>query len=151
MGTPGHHCEPTWLHFGALWEPKGIILELFWFLPGAASGNCNILRGILQFGPLWGTLGRHFFTKFQENVLGGTREAIFHTSLQLLGQRGAFLSILELRGEFRPQVSRQRPPPPFSPYPGRATPAHPPSRVSAKAESLCLNSAKAESLYLNSA
>jgi hypothetical protein len=33
--------------------------------------------------------------------------------------------------------NRRNPPPRLPPYPGRATPAHPPSRVSAKAESLC--------------
>ena len=35
------------------------------------------------------------------------------------------------------------PPPPLSPYPGRATPAHPQSRVSAKARALYRVSAKA--------
>ena len=71
LGTPGHPWGPTWLHFGALWGPKALILEPFghhvaplgWLR--ATSENRNIMMRILRFRPLWGSWGCHFSSKFQ--------------------------------------------------------------------------------------
>jgi len=85
------------IDFEPLWELKGLTLELFWHpvasfrYLGATRGNCNISMRILQFSALWGTLGRHFCTKFQENVLGGTHEAIFSDFFAILGAKGCIL------------------------------------------------------------